>query len=253
MIYDVKIETFEGPLDVLLHLVVKHEMDIYDIPMAQITSQYLAFLEQMQEQNLDIASDFLVMAATLVFIKSKVLLPVQDVDNEDEEEADPRAELVQRLLEYRRYKEGAERLAAGPQLNRDVFARPETSPDPHSVQQQTEALAGDVGIYQLVQALRELLDKAIEPACHEVHSSGLTIAQGISRLLKQLLGHEQLSFTACFASLPNREEIVVMFIAVLELVKLHLCRIVQLNPHGTIYIYPGDAVRHGRIRGENWA
>lgn len=237
--YEVKVDMFEGPLDLLLHLVTKNEMDIHDIPMAQITTQYLDYLDQMEAHNLDVASEFLVMAATLIHIKSKLLLPRTDSENDvDEDELDPRAELVQRLLEYRSYKEGAEVLATYPQLNHDVFLRPEQNQVEDYPINDDEREHGDVGLFELVVALRELLKEPPKPIYHDVSTIGLTIEEAIERVLAQMRGRDQLFFKDCFVGLPRREEVVVTFIAVLELVKRHRCRVVQLNPRGSLYLYP---------------
>mgnify|MGYP001189148875 FL=1 len=243
--YQVRLDSFEGPLDLLLHLVHKNEMDIYDISMAEITHQYLDYLEQMQAHNLDVASEFLVMAATLMHIKSRMLLPRRDPEDDEDEELDPRAELVQRLLEYRRYKEGAEQLEEYPQLNRDVFVRPEGLEDFEGAD--NEPAVNDVSLYDLVKALRELLKEAPEPPVHAVQTSSLTVASGIQRLLRRLRHQEVVSFRDCFSSTPGRDEVVVIFIAVLELVKLQLCRVVQLNQKGTLYLYPVQSVRDGEV------
>ncbi|MDH3998596.1 MAG: segregation/condensation protein A, partial [Desulfuromonadales bacterium] len=152
--YSVHLENFEGPLDLLLHLIKKNEMDIYDIPMAEITSQYLAILDTMKTLNLDVAGEFLLMAATLIHVKSKLLLPKVAEDETEEEEDDPRAELVRRLLEYQKYKEVSLTLDDSPQLYRDVFAR--KAPEPEVL----EAVAGEfvaVGLYDLLEALKEVL------------------------------------------------------------------------------------------------
>jgi len=238
-VYEVKVSAFEGPLDLLLHLVTKNEMDIHDIPMAQITTQYLEHLDQMEAHNLDVASEFLVMAATLIHIKSKLLLPRSDSEDDyDEDELDPRVELVQRLLEYRRYKEGAEQLATYPQLNHDVFLRPEQADDQSDPLSHEGQDHGPIGLFELVVALRDLLQEPPPPIYHDVSTVGLTIEEAIDRLVAKMNGHEQLLFKNCFVGLPRREEVVVMFIAVLELVKRHKCRVVQLNPRGSLYLYP---------------
>lgn len=237
--YEVKVDTFEGPLDLLLHLVTKNEMDLNDIPMAQITTQYLHYLDQMEAQNLDVASEFLVMAATLIHIKSRLLLPRHASEEDvDEDELDPRVELVQRLLEYRRYKEGAEELSAYPQLNHDVFSRPELSEIQDGNISQVDENHGDVGLFELVVALRDLLKEPAPPSYHDIAATGLTVDEATIRLLEQMKGCEQLLFKDCFICLPRREEVVVMFIAVLELVKRQKCRVVQLNPRGSLYLYP---------------
>lgn len=236
--YEIKLDSFEGPLDLLLHLVVKHEMDIYDIPIVKITEQYLFYLEQMEAHNIDVASEFLLMAATLIHIKSKMLLPVPPIESADELELDPRVELVHRLLEYQRYKEGAQQLDEYPQLERDVFSRPEnTEPDTLNNTVATDA-TGEVGLFELVQALRGVLARVDEPQYHEVYVTDFTVAEAGQRLRALLVGREHLPFNDCFSYLPRRLEIVVMFIAVLECVKLQRCKIVQLNPRGVIYIYP---------------
>jgi segregation and condensation protein A len=128
MSYEIRIENFEGPLDLLLHLIKKNEMDIYNIPIADITAQYVAYIDAMKNLNLDVAGEFLLMAATLIHIKSRLLLPQTQEDEPEEEEEDPRAELVRRLLEYQKYKEAALSLDAMPLLGREVFARTFPSP-----------------------------------------------------------------------------------------------------------------------------
>lgn len=236
--YAIKLDSFEGPLDLLLHLVVKHEMDIYDIPIAKITEQYLFYLEQMEAHNIDVASEFLLMAATLIHIKSRMLLPVPPVECADECEIDPRIELVHRLLEYQRYKDGAQQLDAYPQLERDVFARPETREQDTAGDVATKDISGEVGLFELVQAFRSVLARVVEPRYHNVYVTDFTVAEAADRLRALLVGREHVPFNDCFSALPRRIEIVVMFIAVLECVKLQRCKIVQLNPHGMIYIYP---------------
>ena len=122
-LYRIELDSFQGPLDLLLHLIKKNELDIYDIPIAEITRQYVNYLEVMSELNLDVASEFLVMASTLIHLKSRMLLPVDEEEEEEEEGEDPREELIRRLLEYQKYKKAAEELGSRPALGRDVFAR----------------------------------------------------------------------------------------------------------------------------------
>lgn len=239
--YEIKLDSFEGPLDLLLHLVVKHEMDIYDIPIAKITEQYLFYLEQMEAHNIDVASEFLLMAATLVHIKSRTLLPAPPTACADELDIDPRVELVQRLLEYQRYKDGAQQLDEYPQLERDVFARPEHAEQDVDGEIATTDVTGEVGLFELVQALRSVLARVVEPQYHEVYVTDFSVAEAVQRLQALMAGREHLPFNDCFSALARRLEIVVMFIAVLECVKLQRCKIVQLNPHGMIYIYPIQA------------
>ncbi|MEZ4485298.1 MAG: segregation/condensation protein A [Syntrophotaleaceae bacterium] len=165
MPYQIDLDSFKGPLDLLLHLIKKHEMDIYDIPIAEITAQYLATIEVMKHLNLDVAGEFLVMAATLLHIKSRMLLPRDEEDVADEVEADPRAELVQRLLEYQKYIDAALSLDALPLLGRDVFVRssPELEED-----ETDEAEWEPIGLFELVAAFRDLVQDKPEESFHEV-------------------------------------------------------------------------------------
>jgi len=154
MSYEIRIENFEGPLDLLLHLIKKNEMDIYNIPIADITAQYVAYIDAMKNLNLDVAGEFLLMAATLLHIKSRLLLPQAQEDEPEEEEEDPRAELVRRLLEYQKYKEAAASLDARPLLGREVFARTFPSPE---FEETPESGFEAVGLYDLVEAFRSIL------------------------------------------------------------------------------------------------
>ncbi|MBN2644139.1 MAG: segregation/condensation protein A [Desulfuromonadaceae bacterium] len=248
MSYRIKLEQFEGPLDLLLHLVVKSEMDIYDIQIAQITAQYLDYLSLMKAHQLDVAGEFLVMAATLLHIKSRTLLPASPRDEENDEGVDPRAELVQRLLEYRRYKEGAEKLEAYPQLNRDVFIRPEQSMQEEGPSEAVPADLNDspVSLFELVEALRRVLQDKPPPAPHTIISSPWSVEQGMRLLRRRLNGEEYVSFEQCFSGVTGRSEVIVVFIAMLELVKLGQLRLVQLNPQGTIYLYPQPELHSDR-------
>lgn len=237
MAYQVKIENFEGPLDLLLHLIKKNEMDIYDIPMAEITTQYLAFIDAMKSLNLDVAGEFLLMAATLIHIKSRLLLPASEEEDLEEEEEDPRAELVRRLLEYQKYKDAAERLDAFPQLQRDVFVRDFLEPEAEPAAE-TEFEA--VGIYELVEAFRRFLQEHPEAPVHEVDTERLSVTERIHGILDLFSQRENLLFTELFSQKPDRHEIVVTFLAMLELVKLRLIRLMQNEKHGPIWLYPSE-------------
>lgn len=251
MSYEVDLEVFKGPLDLLLHLIKKHEMDIYDIPIAEITAQYLAALDAMKSLNLDIAGEFLVMASTLVHIKSRMLLPVEAEADSEEEEADPRAELVHRLLEYQRYKQAAVTLDEYHILGRDVFAR--------SCCEDTEESEGNaelqpVGIFELVEALQGLLREAPPEPVHEVVREKLSVAERVSMLLKLLGDCRSLAFEALVSRRPNREELVVTFLALLELAKLRMIRIMQNQRCGSIWLFPTetDAGRELPLQDENF-
>ncbi len=239
MSYDIKIENFEGPLDLLLHLIKKNEMDIYDIPIAEITGQYLSTLDAMTSLNLDVAGEFLVMASTLVYIKSRLLLPRNEEEVEELDEDDPRAELVRRLLEYQKYKEGAVALDAYAVLGRDVFARKFPAPD---LAEQEEDEFSSVGIYDLVEALRSLLQGDPPAPCHEVTFEQLSVTDRINQILTLLAGKESLAFAELLPSHPGRSEVVVSFLALLELVKLKLVKLLQHTRHGTIWLFPAVPV-----------
>jgi segregation and condensation protein A len=235
MSYAIKIDNFEGPLDLLLHLIRKHEMDILDIPIAEITAQYLATIDAMQSLNLDVAGEFLLMAATLVHLKSRLLLPQSEDDVSDEEEEDPRAELVRRLLEYQKYKEAASELDARRLLGRDVFARQFPSPELAALEEDGFQA---VGLYELVEALRDLVRNVPEASYHDVTFEQLSVTERINQILSQLTGKENLPFADLFTSLPSRAEIVVSFLAMLELVKLRMVRLLQNTRFGTIWLFP---------------
>ena len=154
MSYEIKLDIFEGPLDLLLYLIRKNEIDIYNIPIALITEQYLEYLDLMRSLNLDLAGEYLVLAATLIHIKSRMLLPPVEGDDETEEGEDPRAELVQQLLEYQAFKEAALNLEDRPLLERDVFTRGAPLEEPAEAEEEEETMI-EVGIFELVQAFRE--------------------------------------------------------------------------------------------------
>ncbi len=156
MSYEIKLDIFEGPLDLLLYLIRKNEIDIYNIPIALITEQYLEYLDMMRSLNLDLAGEYLVLAATLIHIKSKLLLPPAEGEEEEEEGEDPRAELVQQLLEYQAFKEAALSLETRPLLDRDVFTRGAPAEEPAAAEEEEEAMI-EVGVFELVQAFRRII------------------------------------------------------------------------------------------------
>lgn len=238
MSYDIKIENFEGPLDLLLHLIRKNEMDIQDIPMAEITAQYLTTLDAMKSLNLDLAGEFLLMASTLIHIKSRMLLPPSDEDAPEEEEEDPRAELVRRLLEYQKYKEAAAAFDSLTLLGRDVFARKFPAAE---LQEGDEEEFEAVGLYELMEAFRQLLKEAPAEIFHEVDVERLSVTDRVNVILGLLADAESLAFTDLFSERPERNEVVVTFLAMLELVKLRMVRLMQNRRFGAIRLYPSVA------------
>jgi segregation and condensation protein A len=234
--YTVRTESFEGPLDLLLYLIRKNEVDIYNIPIAAITRQYLEYVELMKELNLDIAGEFLVMASTLVQIKSRMLLPVPEAEESEEVEEDPRAELVRRLLEYQRYRDAADQLAGCELLGREVFAR--TFPSPELEGLKPAEAPPEVELFELIEAFRALLAKVPEASFHEVGAEGMTVADRINEVLDLIRGKESVTFERLFAAPLTREYVIVTFLAVLELCKLKMVRLLQANSFGVIWIAP---------------
>lgn len=197
MSIQVQLEKFTGPLDLLLHLIKTNEMDIYDIQMVEITEQYLTVIEQMKQLDLDVAGEFLLMAATLLHIKSRMLLPVSE-ELEEEEGEDPRAELVRRLLEYQRYKEVAETLAEYPLLNRDIFSGCFA---PTELMDEADDEIS-VGIYQLTEAFHRLLQDAPVEVFHEVVREQLSVAEHVQLVLERLAEKNGSRFGKFFSD-PN--------------------------------------------------
>jgi len=216
--FRIELPNFEGPLDLLLHLIRKHELDILDLPVAFITDKYLEYLGLMQGLNLDIASEYLVMAATLAHIKSKMLLPrvPEDQDDEDADEVDPRAELIRRLLEYQKYKRAAEELAGMPVLYHDIFVRPEgkTETDIPMEEPFIEAT-----IFQLMDAFQSVLTEADRRTPVEVTRESFTLEEGIDLIVSRLTDQPSASFNGLFSGLDSRRKIITVFLSLLELIR----------------------------------
>ena len=227
----VQLQIFEGPLDLLLHLIKKNEVSITDIPIATITEQYLSTLELMESLSLDVAGEFLVMAATLIHIKSRMLLPVGADEPDEDEGADPRDELVRRLLEYQRFKEAAVQLEQREMLTRDVFTR---TPTP------SEEVAPrgfrDVSVFELLGALKRVIDRLPKDTFHDVTLEKITVREKMTLLLDRLRALGSIYFEALFDDVKSRMEVVVTFLAMLELVKVRAIRIYQDEMAGPIMI-----------------
>jgi segregation and condensation protein A len=227
----VQLDIFEGPLDLLLHLIKKNEVSITDIPIATITEQYLATLELMQNLSLDVAGEFLVMAATLIHIKSRMLLPAGDNDAEEDEGVDPHEELVRRLLEYQRYKEAAAELEQRDLLSRDVFARSATPTEEAGPRGFRE-----VSVFDLLGALKRVIDRLPKDTVHEVALDKITVREKMTLLLETLRIHGSVLFESLFAGVKSRVEVVATFLAMLELVKVRAIRVFQEEMAGPIMI-----------------
>ncbi len=232
--YTVRLEGFEGPLDLLLHLIKKNRLNITDIPIALITEQYLDYLKWMKVLNLDVAGEYLLMAATLLHIKSRMLIPVPSEGEEEEGEVDPRAELVRRLLEYQKYKDAALEFEKRPLLDRDVFIR--AAP---LEKEEREEEKFEVGLFQLLEAFREVLERAKTESVHEVALEPITLEKKVQEILSLLAKEKRsMAFHTFFPEDASRRVIVVTFLAILELVKMKAVRIFQAAPFETIRISP---------------
>jgi segregation and condensation protein A len=226
---EVFLEAFEGPLDLLLYLIRRQNLDILDIPIAEITRQYMEYVELMKGLRLELAAEYLVMAAMLAEIKSRMLLPRPNT--EEGEEEDPRAELIRRLQEYERFKKAAEDLDALPRMERDTFpvqldAPPRTGPRPQPA----------VSLQELLFALKDVLLRAEMFSHHHVQMEPLSVRERMSNVLSAVSAERFTAFTALFKPDEGKLGVVVTFLAVLELIKELLIEIVQTEPYGPIYV-----------------
>lgn len=219
----VALPVFEGPLDLLLHLIKQNKIDIYDIPISLITKQYLQYLELMKELNLEIASEFLVMAATLIYIKSKMLLPKQEQPHEEE---DPRKELVEQLIEYQQFKEASKFLKERYNLWAMAF--------PRNTSKEEEFFLHELSIFDLLHALKKILDRP-QPKIY-VPKETVKVEDRIEEILNVLKLKKSITFQELFNPDSSRLEIIVTFLALLELLRLKIVRAYQEKPFGEILI-----------------
>jgi segregation and condensation protein A len=240
----IRLQSFEGPLDLLVHLIKKNQVNVYDIPIALVTEQYLEYLDLMQELNLDVASEFLVMAATLIHIKSRTLLPRPDPTQDDEASAeDPRDALVRRLLEHQKFKAAAEMLHERETLRSAQWTRPDA---------RVEEIAGadyepeiEVDLFSLLAAFKLVLQRARERPPMPLPPEQISIEARIDQLLERLSETEACGFDDLFADAATRVDMIVTFLALLEMIRLKLIRVFQAGHAGAIRIYrrarPQDA------------
>jgi segregation and condensation protein A len=233
--YRVSLPMFEGPLDLLLHLVQKHELDILNIPIAFVTEKYLEYILLFEQLNIDLASEYLVMAATLVHIKSRTLLPNapddESGDGSEDADLDPRAELVRRLLEYQKYKLAAEQLGGRSVLGRDVFGRGSSN----------ELAGGDAPLenietFKLLDAFQAVLERTHNTREHQIDFERFTLSEKISELSDRLRQVGRLVFHEMFEDRASRAELIITFLALLEMTRLRLTRLRQDGPLEPIYI-----------------
>ena len=228
--YKVRLEIFEGPLDLLLHLIRKNEVDIFDIPIALITDQYLEYLDMMKALNINVAGDFLVMASTLVHIKSRLLLPERDEEGGEEE--DPRTEITRPLLEYLKLKEMAGELSERELLDRDVFKR--HLPEDYMAQFEGEDIQLDVNLFQLMDAFKKIIEQRLPDASINFVADKVTIKDKIAFIMDQLKETSTLFFKDLFNESRTIAEFIVTFLALLELVHMGLVKVFQPGPEKDI-------------------
>ena len=235
--WSVQLPHFEGPLDLLLHLCQKHELQILDIPIGFITEKYLEYLAVMELMQLDVAAEYLVMAATLAHIKSKMLLPAPPPGQEDEldpeDEIDPREALIKRLLEYQKYKNAGEQLAARGVAGRDIFLR--GAPLDEAVSTGPAPLA-EIPIFALVEAFQRVLDRSKVKLSHDIVADRISLTDRIGELSDLLKTRPRIAFDELFEGLANKFELVITFLALLEMTKLRMTRLMQTEPLGPLYI-----------------
>jgi segregation and condensation protein A len=224
--YKVKLEVFEGPLDLLLYLIKQDEIDIYDISLERVTRQYLEYLQTFKELNIELAGEFIVMAANLIYLKSRSLLPVdQQPPEEDAEEDDPRWDLIRQLIEYKKFKEAAAALHLRQQEQERIFARESSA---SSLLQEPLRLE-EVGIFQLINALQTVIKRIEARQDQEIFAERFSVSEKIDTILKRVANGARLRFSDLFGDLVSRVEVVVTFLALLELIRLKQVRARQKN------------------------
>jgi segregation and condensation protein A len=242
---EVFLEAFEGPLDLLLYLIRRQNLNILDIPIAEITRQYTKYIELMQDLQLELAGEYLLMAATLAEIKSRMLLPRPAGDAETEE-ADPRAELVRRLQEYERFKKAAENIDRVPRQDRDTWTA-----SAELIERKVVRLLPQVTLQEMLLAFQDVLSRADMFAHHHVQREGLSVRQRMSEVLAALDSTGFVEFARLFTAAEGRMGVAVTFMAVLELLREGLIEIVQAEAYGPIHVRPGSPARHLSLVADN--
>jgi segregation and condensation protein A len=232
--YKISIPIFEGPLDLLLDLIKKQEMNIHDIQISKITSQYLDYLHQLEQLNVDVSAEFIYMAATLIYIKSKMLLPPDPSDSPGEQASDPREELVQRLIEHEKFKNAAQLLYQRQQIEENVWSKPDKS------LYHDEGTEGElvISLVDLVRVFQQVLERKKEVTRIELQHESFTVAQMITQLRSQILSSDtsSISLIQFFEACPTRHAMIVAFLALLEMVKLQAVAFSQEKQFGDILI-----------------
>ncbi len=233
--YKVKLEIFEGPLDLLLYLIKRDELDIHEISLERITRQYLEYLQAFKELNIDVAGEFIVMAANLIYLKSRSLLPLdQQPPEEDVEDDDPRWDLIRQLIEYKKFKEAAAQLQLRQLEQERIFVREPLAPDFAFA---APLRLGEVGIFQLINAFQAVIKRIdAREDLREIFGEHFTVSDKITAILERVSGGIALRFSELFAAMASRVEVVVTFLALLELIRLRQVRATQASPFEEIEI-----------------
>ncbi len=233
--YEIKLENvFEGPMDLLVHLIKKNEVDIYDIPISLITDQFLAYLEWMRSLNIEVASDFLVMAATLAYIKSRMLLPSTPSEDADGDEEDPRMEIAGALIEMLQMKSVAEQLLDRPILDEDIFTR---HPEKTLFLYNPEEDVVKTDLFELIHSYHQLLQRAGGQNGIHIMAEQVTVKQKMSEIISIIEEKGTITFRELLSDHPSKLEIIVTFLAVLEMAKINLARIVQTSKAGIMRLF----------------
>ena len=232
--YSVNLEVFQGPLDLLLYLIKKDEIDIYDIPIARVTEQYMQYIEVMKTLNLELAGEYILMAATLIRIKTKLLLPPAGGDTE---EPDPREELVAALLEYKKFKEVSEILREKRILEERVFVPPPV--DGSDGDKEKIVLSSSTTLFDMLTAFKEVLERAEQERMLEVNAEEITIEERVARIMELLAENESATFQELFADIPRKIIAITTFLAILELIRLRRITIRQSLPFSELRVYRG--------------
>lgn len=226
MSYKLTLDIFEGPLDLLLYLIKKDDLDIKDIPIVEVTAQYMQYIEMMKMLDLDLVGDFLVMAATLMQIKSRMLLPPEEMAQEAEEE-DPRDELARRLEEYKQFKEAAESLQIKEKQRRDLFVRQIDEEQIKELKEEAKEVYVEANLFDLINALSEALKRVPEEVVHSIAREEYTVEQKVKEVLHRLMDHSRILLKDIFTQARSKNEAIVTFLAVLELIRLKEVRVMQ--------------------------
>jgi len=231
----IQLPLFEGPLDLLLYLIRRDRIDIHDLPIAPITRRYMEYIELMKQLNLDVAGEFMVMAATLIHIKSKLLVPVEPTEAQGEDEVDPREELIQRLLEFERYKQAAEVLHQKGEIRAATWTRPDASLPKLPSTSDDELV--EASLFDLIAAFKELLDRRKVLLAHQVEDDGRSIEDRIEELLAMLREGDSLDFLSLFEAEETKAGMIVTFLALLELIKMKRVKVYQKGLFGPIRVF----------------